>query len=165
MKIDISQISKVDGSSLDLDLSENLEDLSSAINGVDLTKPVSFKGKLTNISGILKLDGHIHIEYSAKCSRCLKDLDSQMSIKVQDSFVNGDKLTDGDSYTYEGNRVSIDKALKDNIVLNLPVRQLCKDECRGLCSNCGSDLNVKQCECKEGQINPQMEALKNFFKD
>lgn len=165
MKIDISHISKIDGASMDLDFSEALEDLNGVLEGFEFEKPVSFKGKLTNIGGIIKMDGQIQVEYSSKCCRCLEDVDSKMSMNVGESFISSEKSTDEDSYTYEGNYVSIDKALKDNIVLNLPVRQLCRDECKGLCPVCGIDLNAKQCDCKEEQMNPQMEALKNFFKD
>ncbi|MCX7711902.1 MAG: DUF177 domain-containing protein [Clostridia bacterium] len=163
MKVDISHISKVDGASLELEISENLEGLESSVEGFEFEDPVDFKGTLVNIGGILKLDGHLDVAYTSKCSRCLKDLKSEMSVTIRESFVNGEKLADEDSYTYEGNYVSIDKALKDNIVLNLPVRQLCTEECKGLCKICGGDLNAKDCDCKEETMNPQMEVLKNFF--
>ena len=82
---------------------------------------------------------------------------------IKENFVSIESDVEDESYTYEGKYVEIDKALKDNIVLNLPMKQLCKKECKGLCPKCGKNLNETACDCKEDDINLKMEALKDFF--
>jgi len=57
----------------------------------------------------------------------------------------------------------LDSILKDNIILNLPVKKVCDDNCKGLCPRCGVNLNEKTCDCKDENINPQLEVLKKFF--
>ena len=164
MKIDISRIAKVDGASMDVSVSTVMEGLSDMANGFEFNDPVSFAGTLLNTGGVLKLEGSLTAEYSSKCDRCLKDIKGVMALPVKEDFLSSDKATDTETYIYEGNYVSIDKALKDNVVLNLPARQLCKEDCKGLCAVCGNDFNIGTCQCGSDDINPRMTALKDFFK-
>lgn len=165
MIINVSDILRINGASLDVEFSEKIEDVEAGYNGFAFDSPVSFKGKLTNVKGVLRLSGHAAIQYKVKCYRCLKDLECTMNFDLNERFVNSDNLTDDDAYSYNGKYVDTDKALKDNIILNLPMKHVCDVSCKGLCPKCGTNLNEKECNCKEDYINPRMEALKNFFND
>ncbi|MCX7923813.1 MAG: DUF177 domain-containing protein [Clostridia bacterium] len=165
MNINISDIVKVEGASLDVEFVEKLTDLDSVVGDFTFDNPVHFKGRLVNIGGVMKLDGHLKADYSSKCYRCLDDVNGEIDISIKEDFVDREKSSDTETYTYEGNYVSLDKTLKDNIVLNLPMKQVCTDECKGFCPKCGIDMNTKSCECKEEDINPKMEILKNFFNN
>jgi uncharacterized protein len=165
MKIDISSIVKANGASLDINYDDKLPGLNEAVNDYEFVKPVEFKGSLLNASGIIKLDGLLKAEYVSKCSRCLKDIICQMNIKVKEDFLEKDESTGSEVYTYQDNYILIDHVLKDNIILNLPVKQVCNENCKGLCPKCGIDFNTNECLCKEDEINPQMEVLKDFFNN
>lgn len=165
MIIIVSDIIRSNGASIDVEFNEIIEGLNTYENGYEFDSPVSFKGKLTNVKGILRLSGHVDVEYGVKCYRCLKDLKHTMGFDIIENFVSVNDSTDDEFYSYEGYSVKIDKALKDNIILNLPMKQVCDAECKGLCPKCGANLNEKVCDCSEDEINPQMEKLKNFFKN
>jgi len=165
MKFNISEILKVDGATLEIESSELFEGLKSLDGEYEFNMPVSFKGRLINESGRLKLDGRLTADYTVKCCRCLKEMKKKLDIGIDEVFVNKDTQTDAEEYVYEGNYVEIDKALIDNIVLSLPMKQLCSEDCRGFCPTCGSNLNEKECQCKDDYINPQMEVLKKFFNN
>lgn len=163
MKVDISEIVKVNGASVNIELNEVLDDLISVESDLVFTTPVNFIGQLVNVNGILKLDGQLKVEYADKCFRCLKDVSNCIDIKVKENFFNGEKVVNDEEYTYQGNSILIDKVLVDNVVLNLPMKQLCRKSCKGLCTKCGCDLNENNCECTDQELYPKMEALKNFF--
>ena len=63
---------------------------------------------------------------------------------------------DPDQYAFEGYTVDLSEAVKDALVLQLPMRFLCKEDCRGLCPKCGVNLNTGSCSCREGEddVNP-----------
>ncbi|MCX8130039.1 MAG: DUF177 domain-containing protein [Clostridia bacterium] len=168
MKVNISDIVKTDGASLDINYNEVMDDLKTiAGNEFTFENPVRFEGKLVNISGVMKLDGRLSTEYSVKCYRCLKEVTGKLDIGIKESFVDVEKVedkTDIETYTYEGYYIEVDKVLIDNIVLNLPMKQVCEAECKGICPKCGIDLNSGECECIEDEINPRMAVLKDFFK-
>ncbi len=165
MKIDISSIVKANGAGLSISYNDTLPELNEAAGDFEFEKPVEFEGNLVNASGVMKLEGLLKLEYASKCSRCLKDIKCNMDIKVKEDFLEKDESTGPEVYTYEDNYILIDNVLKDNIILNLPVKQVCDENCKGLCPRCGVDLNKHECSCKDEVINPQMEVLKNFFNN
>ncbi len=67
-------------------------------------------------------------------------------------------------YFLDGNLLVPDKALKDNLILNLPLKLLCRDDCRGICPGCGTDLNKRVCSCNGNGRNSgiMMEKLRDL---
>jgi uncharacterized protein len=165
MNINISDIVKTDGASLDIGFIETIDALNTYSDEFVLENPISFKGKLTNIGGILKLDGHLSLRYNTKCFRCLGDLSGELNINIKEDFVKDESNTDVEAYNYQGSCVSLDKALIDSIILELPMKQVCSKSCKGLCQRCGADLNVQSCGCMEEMLNPKMETLKDYFNE
>lgn len=167
MKLNITDIIKVNGASMDVDFNETIEGLDNVGNGLRFDQPVKFSGKLVNNSGILELEGRMTTGYTAQCFRCLTEIAGKIDIKVDEDFVNSSSAKKGEDevYTYEGNVLEIDKALKDNIVLNTPMKMVCSENCRGLCPKCGANLNEKECGCKEDTLNPHMAVLKDYLKN
>lgn len=69
------------------------------------------------------------------------------------------------SYEYSGTIIDFTDALRDNILLSLPIIVLCEQSCKGLCEICGNNLNEKDCGCVKENIDIRMEKLKDFFKE
>lgn len=164
MKIDISDIIKTDGASLHIDYSGNLEELRQH-EDITIDSPVSINATLTNTGSILKLEGSLKTHFTGKCSKCLTDVGADLELNIRENIVNGETSDDMEAYTYEGKFVELDRIIKDNIILNLPMKLLCRQTCKGMCPVCGNDRNVKSCHCSQENINPQMEMLKNFFSN
>ena len=163
MKVDISNILKLNGASLDVDMEEIPEGFDELEDGFVFDTPVNLNCKFTNMGGIVKMDGHLKVDYWVKCSRCLKDVRSSLEVDLEEEFAQEGQIEDDDCYVYSDKVIVLDKVLKDNIILNLPARQMCRADCIGLCPKCGVDLNTERCSCSEEEIDPRMEALKNFF--
>ena len=159
MKVDITDITKVNGSSVRLDFEEKAPE-SEPVEGYTIDGPVGFSGTLTNMNGMLELDGHLKIAYRTACYRCLKPIEGKLDIRIRESFINEKQSADEiDAYALEGKLLNTDKVFEDNIILNLPMKQVCTVDCKGLCPKCGINLN------EASYINPQMEALNKFFNN
>ncbi|HHV29637.1 YceD family protein [Acetivibrio mesophilus] len=165
MKIDISNILKHNGASLNLDFNETVGVNEFMPEEFDFSEPISFKGTLVNAGGIINLDGVLWVTYRTKCSRCLKDIESKMHIVVKEDFVEEGNDKAEEEYTYQGKFLELEKVMIDNIILNLPVKQVCDEACKGYCPKCGADLNENECKCINEDIDPRMEVFKNFFID
>lgn len=165
MKIDISQITRIDGASINVDFDAALDGLQSEVSDCAFDDNISFNGILTNVNGIMALEGVVKTRYTCKCYRCLKDINSDICVDIKEDFISTEAYKDSEAYTYQGNYVEIDKALIDNIILSLPMKHVCMEECKGLCPKCGVNLNETQCSCKEETINPKLEVLRSFFND
>lgn len=165
MKINISEIVKTDGAFMDVEIHENMPVIDTITEDVSFSKPVRFTGRLLNVSGVIKLEGMLQVEYSVECFRCLKKLEKTLDLPVKEDFLSSEKNTDLEAYTYEGHLLDMEKVLTDSVFLNLPMKQVCSDSCRGLCSHCGVNLNEKECDCEKESLYPKMEALDQYFKN
>ncbi len=165
MELDISKISKVNMASLNVEFLEKIDDLSSLAGDFEFDEPISFIGTVINTGSAIELNGSIKAQYRAKCYRCLKEVVSEIFIDISERFIQSSESTDVEDYTYEGSCIDIEKVLKDNIILNLPMKQLCTVDCKGLCLKCGTNLNDKSCLCIEDSTDIKMEVLRNFFND
>ena len=166
MKVDVSNITKINGASLKIAFNGVVQGLDVVADEVAFTRPSAFEGVLENQGGTLKLEGMLNSVYTVKCYRCLKDLNRNMNLEIKEDFLSPKADNTDEAYTYQNNSIDLDRVLKDNIILNLPMKVLCSEECKGFCGDCGADLNVISCNCADMQKeNPNMEALKNFFNN
>jgi uncharacterized protein len=165
MMVDVSDILKENGASLSLEIKEKLDGLDREAAGYAFEEPLFFEGKIENVKGMLKLTGKLDVSYKAKCYRCLEEVEGAMTINIEESFVKADSSKGDDLYAFDGNYVELDKPFQDNILINLPMKLLCEEACKGICPKCGCDLNSKQCDCREDVTDPRLEVLKDFFKN
>jgi len=165
MRVNVSDIVKTEGAGKDVNFCDNLPELQELDTSVEFKPSFEFTGRIVNLGGLLRLSGKLHFEFSANCLRCLKRVDTATDIEVEESFVEISKPHEEDAYTFEANAVDIDKPLMDNIILAMPMTIICSEDCKGLCGSCGTNLNLKNCNCDESNIaDPRMEILKNYFK-
>lgn len=105
-----------------------------------------------NGEGIV-VTGNLTAETEVACSRCLKKFLYTVDVKFAEYYK---KQPEDGVYLYTGEQIELDQMLQDNIVINLPTKQLCKEDCKGLCSKCGCDLNEGNCSCEDDidETNP-----------
>ena len=163
MKVDVSDIISVNGASTKLDFQEAPPERE-PVKGYTLGEDLSFAGTLTNVDGILHLDGRLKVAYDGVCYRCLGPVKGMLDLKINENFITGDDAEQNDMYKYKGYVLDISKALGDNIILNLPMKLLCSADCKGLCDKCGKNLNEGRCGCTEESIDLRLEGLVKYFE-
>jgi uncharacterized protein len=117
------------------------------------------------------LSGNIEGEVVADCARCLVSVPISASFDFQTvllpepvaeekgSDLGADDLALGH---YGGEELDFEPLCVEQLILQLPSRLLCKDDCRGLCINCGSNLNTETCRCTAEPADPRFAVLKDF---
>lgn len=160
MRVNITDVLKNDSFCLAVEYNGKVEGLENSINDYTLTENASFKGSITRLKGMLNLTGKLEFCYEAACYRCLDNIHSSMSINVDENILNASIASpQEDVFTYEGYYLDLDTILRNYIVLSLPMKQLCSEECKGLCPACGKNLNDGRCCCSEEKLaNVQMEV-------
>ena len=102
------------------------------------------------------------------CNRCLKNfkegIDLQQEQIYNTSSVSG--ITDEDTVNLPIDAVELDltNLLNEMVLINHPIKMLCKDDCKGLCVNCGIDLNENKCQCADTKADPRWEKLRKLIK-
>jgi uncharacterized protein len=106
------------------------------------------------------------------CSRCLEPfswpVDAEFDLRYQPHSANtgeGEREVEEDDLTtafYENDQIDLGQLMREQFYLSLPMKPLCKDDCRGLCSTCGGNLNSVDCGHKAEWDDPRLAALKAF---
>ncbi len=144
MLIDISSVKKETGSSMQISEKLDLTDYDPAFS------EVSVEGKIRNIAGVLTFKAEMKGRYDSVCDRCLAPAQVDLTAHV-DTIFDGDCAKD-DSVTFENGKIDISKTVYDALALELPIRILCSEDCKGICPGCGADLNHEECRChKDGE--------------
>ncbi len=100
----------------------------------------------------LLVTGHLHTPATLRCSRCLRVFDQPLDVK---QFVFHQELH-GEDF------VDLTAQMREDIILELPQRALCAEDCKGLCPSCGKDLNQRPCRCKQSGGDLRWHALDNL---
>lgn len=103
------------------------------------------------------LQGVIETTVSLECSRCLNSFDIKINSRLNSVFHPSKSLTRDDSYElrddeldtefYSDGAIDVVEFIVQEVLLNIPMKPLCKPECRGICQVCGTDLAVSSCQC------------------
>ena len=159
MKIDLTDLFNSSVSEKVIDAKVDLSNLIySTYNPIN--EDVTVKGSVYTKADVVYLDINISFDFFGFCDRCAKDVKKHYSFDVKRIVVEElQNENDDDGYIIVKNReLDIDELVNEEVSLSLPNKILCKEDCKGLCSQCGADLNVKKCDCKR-EIDPRMEAL------
>lgn len=157
MQVSLEQIFNIDGAYKDFDYSFAPD--YSLSDDFTLSSPVKFKGTVKNTAGIVTLGGQAGFSANVICSRCAEEFSKDFSVKVEHTLVSELQNEDNDGfYLVEDKQLDLDALICEDIILSLPFVFLCKEDCKGICPQCGKNLNDGECGCKPC-IDPRMAAL------
>ena len=71
----------------------------------------------------------------------------------------------GEKSYVEGYNLNVDELVYDEILLNLPMKVLCKPNCKGICNRCGMNLNYGECGCDRESLDPRMSVIRDIFNN
>jgi uncharacterized protein len=135
--------------------------------GVTKMDPISVTARVSSFEkDELSINVSYRASYVTQCSRCLKPVEKSIDNSLEKVIYlkkSGEEFDDDKAFI-SGMKLNVGLIVAEDILLNMPITTICGEECRGLCSVCGCDLNVTQCDCHKEDIDPRLESLKNFFK-
>ncbi|HVN96540.1 MAG TPA: DUF177 domain-containing protein [Syntrophorhabdaceae bacterium] len=138
-----------------------------------VASPVTYELTVRKFDNLVTLEGPIVVEALFTCGRCLEEfsqsltvnMDIRLSPRSEASEASEFELKgeDMDVYYYDGDEIDIDPFVYDEVLLNMPVRPVCKEDCQGLCGVCGKNRNLETCSCSEKTDTLLGEKLKSFL--
>jgi uncharacterized protein len=140
---------------------------------LNLLNPVSYELTVAKFDDTVTIDGPVHVSASLECGRCLEQFDIDMSLMMSIKLVPGTKLPDSPEFElrgedldvcyYEGDEIDLDPFIYEEVMLNMPLRPLCSEACKGICPQCGKNRNSEKCDCPEAPSSLLGEKLKSFL--
>jgi uncharacterized protein len=108
--------------------------------------------------GVL-VQGLLHTQTVAECRRCLKDVVVPIEISLEELYIYPAR-PDAEFVVPETGVLDLAPLLREEAILSLPSGALCREDCAGLCLDCGQNFNDGQCDCADKRIDPRMASLK-----
>lgn len=163
MLLDLKKVFLEEGKSCSFDCSFDLSSVD--INGCyPFVSPVSVQGSVRNHDGFAQLNAEVSFDFSIPCDRCTKQINRSYHYTFSHGLVLSLENEDDDSYIQvENYKLDLDELIRADILLELPSKFLCSEDCKGLCPVCGKNLNVEACNCDLHQIDPRLEVLKKLI--
>lgn len=161
MTINVSTILKEIGGRINVDGNVQLADTDFLGELYHFEEPIKVKGHISNTGKCLILSATCVGVMSTQCARCTKTINVPIEFEMDESLVqnNDDNSYDEDVVVFEGFEIDIDDMVADNFLMNVEGRYLCSEDCKGLCPQCGADLNVEECGCNNENIDPRWSTL------
>ncbi len=163
MKIDLRQLFELVGEqkSFDISLDFSNEEYN---GGHPFTTPVQVSGQIENKAQVVRLVFSVKFALNLNCDRCMSEFEREYCFSSEYILVR-ETNTDNDEYVVcEDSKLDIDELVRMNLFLELPNKVLCKEDCKGLCSECGKNLNFDNCECEKKSIDPRLAVLGELLK-
>ncbi|MGI6548980.1 MAG: YceD family protein [Syntrophomonadales bacterium] len=166
MKIDLTWLKLHPKETRDFHLEKPYENVEIA-KDIRLLDQVVVDLQVTNTGRLMVGKGEVKAKLELQCDRCLKSFRHKVELPFTIEFCaeeNREFFKNEETFIYFVEpQVDIEPVVLETILLSLPIRTLCSQECKGLCSNCGQDLNLAECHCQETEIDPRWEALKKML--
>ena len=136
-------------------------DLGIAVIGVPPGSPVELDLRLESVVEGVLVSGLATVQLRGECVRCLGEVSEELEIDVQELFVYPESdATDDEASRLEGDLVDLEPLLRDGVVLDLPFQPLCREDCEGLCVECGANLNDDPQHTHDAPLDPRWEKLR-----
>lgn len=130
-------------------------------------KPIGVTGEVRAKDGFAQMDVQVDFDLCIPCDRCAAQIDRHYTYRFSHVLVetlsNEQDAGDGYYIVLKNGVVDLDALLQEDILLELPTKFLCKEDCKGLCPNCGKNLNEGPCDCSKHQVDPRLEVLKQLI--
>jgi uncharacterized protein len=127
---------------------------------------------LKNTLGEIRIRGHVAVQLQSACDRCLEpgalpvDSDFDLFYRPEPEFSGHPeiRISEGEEELsfYEGDGVQLEEALREFILLQVPMQHFCRPDCKGICPQCGQNRNEKECGCDNRVADDRWAALKNL---
>ena len=159
MILDLKSVFITEGATLPINFQLDMSEM--VFSGLcPIKNAVIVDGNVENRAGIVTANLECRVEFIAPCDRCGKETVKNHVVKINRVLVS--KLadrTDDEIIEIPNMQLDAEELCRDEIVLSIPMKHLCREDCKGVCMSCGKDLNEGKCDCKSDSHDPRLQAL------
>lgn len=169
MQIHLSDITDSEGKHIQLQPELELDKISFQMGDYPILEKTPVELEITNTGNkVLELKGIGSVTVGIPCDRCLEqvavkipyEIEQKLDMKKSDT----ERVQDLDENDYlTGMDLDVDRLVYLEVLICWPLKVLCKEDCKGICSRCGKNLNEGPCGCKEEPKDPRMAAISDIF--
>ena len=169
MQIHLSDVTDSEGKHIQLQPELELDKISFQMGDYPILEKTPVELEITNTGNkVLELKGIGSVTVGIPCDRCLEqvavkipyEIEHKLDMKKSDT----ERVQDLDENDYlTGMDLDVDRLVYLEVLMSWPLKVLCREDCKGICSRCGKNLNKGSCGCAEEPKDPRMAAISDIF--
>lgn len=163
MRLDVSKL-KSNGESVEFEFREKWDKIEFRGDMLQFVDPIVFYGLATKKGNIIEVSGNVKTRIKTICYRCTEDAFIDIDVPFYEEYSAHRENNNDEVIVYEDDAIEFNENVLATIVLYLPMKYLCKDDCKGLCPKCGTNLNHNICSCEKDDIDPRWSILKTLYE-
>lgn len=168
MRVELSDIISNENKEMSEQAELELLSFDSKMGQFPIVKKAPFVMKFTNENNKrLLIQGETEVTIAIPCDRCLEEVGRAISIVIEKEIdLTGDsEETAIENLDYmTGTSLDVDQLIFGEILVGWPMKNLCREDCKGICKRCGANLNQTECQCPKTELDPRMAAIQDIFK-
>ena len=165
MILDLKRIFATENSVLPIEHSLDMSDVD-FFGNYPLKTPIKISGSISNKASVVSLVLTIQYEFSAPCDRCGINAAHNHTVIVDKLLATAIERQESDTIiTVPDMKFDVDEFVYSEVILDLPSKHLCNDDCKGICFKCGKNLNEGECGCSTKEVDPRLAKLMELLDD
>jgi len=167
------QVSEIPAEGLHLSYSEDPAELDLSVTGASFSQPLAVEILLVKAANAISATGRIKVQGTFECVRCLRRFAVPLDVPVATQFLQAPPpvlpgehrmpTEEAENYYYQDDVLILDDLVRQEVILAVPFSPQCRVDCRGLCPQCGQDLNAGTCSCGPPP-DPRWAVLREHLK-
>ena len=169
MQIHLSDISSCEGKCVQKSVPFEMDSITFQLGTFPILSKEPVELTITNTGNrVLELEGAGNITVEIPCDRCLEEVSVEIPLQIKRKLdmklTDEERVNDLDESSYlNGMDLDVDQLVYLEVLMSWPLKVLCKEDCTGICSQCGKNLNYGPCGCVEEPKDPRMAAISDIF--
>ena len=169
MQIALNDVLKDDGKILRVDADFGPDTFEMKLGKYPITRKTPVSLVLTNKGKRnLLIQGRMDLTILIPCGRCLEEVPVEFELdfekKIDMNLTEEERREALDECAYiHGYDLDVDELVYSEILVNWPMKVLCREDCKGICKVCGMNLNKGECNCQRTELDPRMAAIQDVF--
>jgi len=164
LQLDVETLKRAPGVFARFDLTAELPPFELQGEEVSFPGPVKAGLVVNNTGSAIVVEGEVSGKLKLVCSRCLEIFDYAFEVPVRETYAHMPENVGRDVIPFSGDVIDITPEVVRSIILSLPMKAVCREDCRGLCPRCGCDLNKDRCNCENEDIDPRLSVFKGLLE-
>lgn len=169
MQIHLSDVSSIEGKCVQKTVMFEMDTITFQLGSFPVLAKEPVELTITNTGNkVLELEGSGKITVGIPCDRCLTEVSVEIPLQIKRKLdmklTDDERINDLDENAYlTGMDLDVDQLVYLEVLMSWPLKVLCKEDCKGICSQCGKNLNDGPCGCAEEPKDPRMAAISDIF--
>ncbi|MCL6635690.1 MAG: DUF177 domain-containing protein [Peptococcaceae bacterium] len=164
LRMDVSRLKRSAGDSAFYQLTGEIPPIEDGGEKLYFTGPVRASFTVTNTGEMLRVEGTAAGELRLSCSRCLEPFTFPFEVALEENYIYSTGEAPGEAVPFTGDFLDVTPEVQKGIIMALPMKALCREDCPGLCPGCGRRLAEGTCGCAGEDIDPRLAALKKLLE-